>query len=326
MITISNYGEFSFIRHIASKFSVPKGYLGIGDDCALIPGHGEEAQIITTDALVEGVHFLLDKISPHDLGVKSLATNLSDVAAMGGSPTSFLLTLCLPKTMTIDWLDHFLEGLKSFNLPLIGGDTTLSNLGLVISITVLGTIKKRETKLRKGAKSGDIVVVSDYLGDSSLGLKLLLEGKSSPLIARHCLPRPHLQEGQFLASKPNVHAMIDISDGIASDMMRIAEQSSCGFSIALEKIPLSPLLQDSCKELNLDPYPFALGGGEDYCLLATIDSHSFPSIAKEFQDQFHRPLYPIGTVTSTLETIEYTRNNQKLNLSFHGFDHFKSPT
>ena len=173
-------GEFEFIDSIRKQFSVPEGFTGIGDDCAIIPrGDGLET-LVTKDMLVEDVHFLLDRISAYDLGWKSAAVNISDIAAMGGTPVASFLSLALPSALIADglWLNEFIRGYRDlsirFSCPLLGGDTTSSPDGLCIDVTVLGSAPAGHSVKRSGALDGDLVCVSGFIGDSGAGLKLLL--------------------------------------------------------------------------------------------------------------------------------------------------------
>ena len=270
-------GEFEFIDSIRKQFSVPEGFTGIGDDCAIIPrGDGLET-LVTKDMLVEGVHFLLDRISAYDLGWKSAAVNISDIAAMGGTPVASFLSLALPSALIADglWLNEFISGYRDlsthFSCPLLGGDTTSSPDGLCIDVTVLGSAPAGHSVKRSGALDGDLVCVSGYLGDSGAGLKLLLgSAPSAPqacaeigdggsagvgdgeptgfddggsagayLIGKHCRPVPRVEAGLALAGMPGVHSMMDISDGIASDLRHILRASGLSALVECASLPFS---------------------------------------------------------------------------------------
>ncbi len=233
---LSAIGEFGFIHRISPPFlkNLPNAVVGIGDDCAVLPWKENESLLVTTDMLIEDIHFIRSKISPRDLGYKSLAVNLSDIAAMGGTPESAYLSLGIPKYFDVEWMDDFYTGLhelaESERVHLLGGDTTKSPTHLVINITVLGKANPRLIKYRSTAKQDDIICVTDFLGDSGGGLKCLLENKLFGddvmyLIQRHHRPRAHIAEGIWLAMQEGVHAMMDVSDGIDSDLHRIMERS-----------------------------------------------------------------------------------------------------
>jgi len=281
--------------------------------------------------LIENIHFLRTKITPRDLGYKSLAVNLSDIAAMGGSPESAFLSLGLPADIDIEWLDDFFAGLHELaereGIHVLGGDTAKSPTHLMINISVLGKANPRFIKYRSAAKQGDMICVTDYLGDSGGGLKILLENRdldveAEYLIRKHNRPCAHLAEGTWLASQTGVHAMMDISDGIDSDLRRIMEQSLCGAQIIIEQVPLSPELQRTSGRYGWDTTGIAVGGGEDYCLLATIDTEQYSRIAQEFETKFKRPLTNIGIVTTEKSGLQYIQHRRQIILQKHGYDHF----
>ena len=271
-------GEFELIEKIRSSFSVPGGMTGIGDDCAVIPQKEGMDTLVSTDMLVEGVHFLSDDIAPADLGWKSAAVNISDIAAMGGRPVSTYLSIALPRNIGEEWVMRFIEGYRSisgmFGVPLLGGDTCSSPDRLCISVTVLGECAHGKAVLRSGARPGDSICVTGTLGDSAAGLKAILEGRRRDdpvdrLIYAHYHPVPEVEAGLFLASTGLVSSMMDVSDGVASDIRHIMEESGVGAEIHTDRIPLSDELQKACSLFGWDPLSLALEGGEDYCLLFT---------------------------------------------------------
>lgn len=316
-MTIKDAGEFGFIKSLKNILS------GIGDDCAVLPYKDDDVLLVTTDALVENIHFLLDKVSPYDLGYKAMAVNLSDIAAMGGSPMAAVISLSMPSSTPLLWLQEFYQGLqgicKIYDITIVGGDTTGSPGPLYINVTLLGTMPKGFVKKRSTAKVGDVVCTTDFCGDSGAGLKALIEDIRSPLVAKHYRPRPHLAEGAFLSRLSGVHAMMDLSDGIASDSMRIAEESLCEIQIDSSSLPLSPEFLEITAKHHWDRTDLALTGGEDYCLLVTIDPHTFEEINKSFRKAFNRSLYPIGRVVSAGEAkVSYTGGP----MNMRGFTHF----
>lgn len=329
-MTLEDLGEFGLIHRFAPLFySHQPGIEGIGNDCAVIPYRDHLSFLVTTDLLVENTHFIKKQITPADLGYKSLAVNLSDIAAMGGKPQYAFLSLGLPIDTPIDWLDTFFASLQQLarqtGVLLLGGDTTRSSQ-IVINILLIGVIETRLIKRRSQAKPGDIICCTGYLGDSGAGLKILLEGLSvdknaESLIQSHFRPRPHLEEGAWLASHPGVHAMMDLSDGLASDLQRIMEESDCGAHIEVERLPLSFELQQASKSFGWSTEDLALTAGEDYCLLLTIDPQRFESISKAYETHFHRPLFQIGTILPS--SLIYTFHQKPYSLKSCGFDHFK---
>jgi thiamine-monophosphate kinase len=313
------FSEFSFIDFIKSqaKNGWIKDSLGIGDDCAIIPYTDTLDLLVSTDAFVQDVHFLLDKASALDIGFKAAAVNLSDIAAMGGDPLALFLTLSFPKNTEKKWLDEFIKGILSFNVPLMGGDTTASKEGIFISLTVLGTIKKGGSKLRRSGKAGDIICTTATLGNSGLGFEHLKENISSPFIVHHLRPTPHLKEGKFLAQFTETHAMMDLSDGLAIDLFHICQESKVSAQIDLDNLPIEQGLKG-----KKHPFSYALESGEDYCLLATIDKQAFNEINIQFEKEFNHPLYQVGHLIEGSGTVEYFLNGKKHPVQYRGFDHF----
>lgn len=272
-------GEFGLIESISQGISVPEGVLGIGDDCAVIPQRTGMETLVSSDMLIEGSHFLMEDVSPYRLGWKSAAVNISDIAAMGGRCTGSFLSFALPKGLQAEWISEFMRGYKEisqlYDCPLLGGDTTSSPDRLCISVTVQGECRRGGSLKRSSACEGDLICVSGPLGDSAAGLQLILQGckrdsDAEILIERHYMPRPRISEGIRIASVPGAHAMMDISDGIGSDLRHILKASGKGAEISTEDLPLSDELRRKCSELGWDPVKLAISGGEDYELLFTI--------------------------------------------------------
>lgn len=281
-------GEFEFIEGIRTMFPSPEGVRGIGDDCAIIPQVQGQDTLVSTDMLVEGSHFLMEDISPYQLGWKSAASNFSDIAAMGGEPVGSFLAVALPKNLPEAWLDEFLKGYRDisneYSFPLLGGDTTSSPDRLCICVTVLGKAPEGRSVTRSGAQTGDLVCVTGNLGDSAAGLQAILKEVSRSeevpyLIDRHYLPTPRVREGLLLAEDKGVHSMMDISDGVGSDLRHILEESRVGAEIDIRSIPLSRQMRTFCQRYGLDPVELALCGGEDYELLFTVAPEAEPSLA-----------------------------------------------
>lgn len=331
---LHDLGEFGLIHRFAPRFTkyLPLGIEGIGDDCAIIPSSPSKAMLVTTDLLIENIHFLKSKISPHDLGYKSLAVNTSDIAAMGGTPQHAFLSLGLTPNTPISWIDSFFDGIQelatSEGIYLLGGDTTRSSNDLIINITLIGDIETAKIKRRSQAVVGEVIFCTGYLGDSAAGLRVLLdnlpaEESTKYLIEAHHRPRPHTKEGQWLSEQASVHAMIDVSDGIDSDLLRIMEQSDCGAHVELSDLPLSNHFKQVCDTYGWNAWDLATAGGEDYCLLATAASEDFPQLTANFLQTFGRPLFPIGHITTASNKLQYTLEKRPINLSKKGFDHFR---
>ncbi len=334
-MNLSEIGEFGFIERFSKRFKDLKAAntTGIGDDCAIMPLDGEYEQVVTTDLLVEDIHFLKASIAPDALGHKSLAVNLSDIAAMGATPVGSFLSLAIPEGTSLEYLDAFMEGYyqlsKKFEVPLLGGDTTRSPDRLVINVCVIGKAPKGYSRLRSMAKAGDVVAVTGVLGDSSGGLRLILEKLaidpvSQQLIDWHNQPQPAIDEGRWLAGQAGVHAMMDVSDGIASDLRHILDSSHVSATILLNQLPLSEALRSTSGKFGWDALEQAASGGEDYQLLVTVAQPEWEKVQEGFQQRFSKPLYPIGEISSGVPQITWLNHGQEVHLSKGGFNHFKT--
>lgn len=314
-------GEFDFICHIRDLFSVPPGVLGIGDDCAVLPS-GEYDLLFSTDLLMEGVHFLRDESSPEDVGWKAAAVNLSDIAAMGGTPVATFLSVALPEDARGSWAERFIAGYaevsRIYDVPLLGGDTTSSLRDLAVNVGIMGRCPCGRRILRNGAKEGDSIYVTGPLGDSAGGLQAILGGigrtsEVDVLIKRHKRPVPRVKEGKALLESGKVGAMIDISDGIASDLRHILKASGVGAVVALDKIPCSSQLRSVCAEQNWDIYELATSGGEDFELLLT---------GPEGLERYVRfPLYAVGQIVAG-DDLVWTIDGEPTDSRFAGYKHF----
>ena len=284
------YGEFDFIGDIREMFAkLPKrGFEGIGDDCAVLP-MGDEVLVFTSDMLNEGVHFLTDKSTAYQIGYKSLMVNISDVAAMGATPVATLLSLALPEERFGEWSNSFMEGYyeasKKYGVKLVGGDTTKSHSGVCISVTAIGRAPKTDIKRRSKAKTGDVVMVTGELGASAAGLRDVLNGKLRTRNAKiHLMPEAQVREGEWLGKQEAVHAMCDISDGVASDLQHILDESKR--SAIISALPVAKGAE----------WSDAFCGGEDYKLLITVDKSMADDLSKRFERKFGTPLYKIGRI------------------------------
>lgn len=326
--------EDQFIDRVQDLFSFKgKGAAckGIGDDCAVVPLSKSEAYLITTDALVDKTHFLLNKITPKQLAIKSLAVNISDVAAMGGTPCYAFLTLALPKQITTLWLNTFFKTLraecKKYSTLLLGGDTVTTTGPLLINITLVGKAKIPFIKYRYSAKINDVICLTRPVGDSEIGLRLLKAGKTTPKIFlnKHICPIPELKVGQWLGKQKSVHAMMDLSDGLLQDLERLIKAANLGAAIHLDKLPISQAFQTICSKKNWDPYALAATSGEEYALLFTVDQKHFSSLEKNFYAHFNTKLYPIGSIVPLNKGLFYFLNNKIWKPKHRGYAHFKQP-
>lgn len=315
---IKELGEFGLIEEISRSITPPPGILGIGDDCAVIPQLSGMETLVSSDMLIEGTHFLMDDITAYRLGWKSAAVNISDIAAMGGRCTGSFLSYALPKGMQKEWMEEFFRGYNEvstiYGCPLLGGDTTSSPDRLCISVTVIGECPAGTSRKRSDAREGDLICVTGPLGDSAAGLQVILQGcerdeDAQTLIERHYLPRPRIREGMAIAATEGAHAMMDISDGIGSDLRHILKASGCGAEIDTASIPMSEELKRKCSALGWDALKLAISGGEDFELLFTISEE-----AEKTLDIEH---FVIGRISSGHELV--WKGSDK---DYTGYSHF----
>lgn len=310
--------EFGFIERIRELFaSLPtNGFEGIGDDCAVLPLGSGESLVFTTDLLAEGVHFLRHATSARELGRKSLAVNLSDVAAMGATPIATLLSLSLPTDATQTWAMEFMAGYHelsdAFGTTLAGGDTTGSTSGIVVNVTAIGRVQDTHIKRRRDALPDDIIFVGGPLGESGAGLRDILAGRfGTHAAAVHRNPQPQVAEGIWLGTRPEVHAMMDLSDGLASDLGHILTASGTGAEIDMELLPVA-----ASADLQT-----AACAGEDYKLLLTVDPAHADELAAQFEARFGTPLYPIGRI-SRQNGLVWLHDGIRQPIDWHGFTHY----
>jgi len=334
---LSEIGEFGLIKRLSEKFQdiVVQSATGIGDDCAIIQKDEIHDYVITTDMLVENIHFIRSKITPYELGYKTLAVNLSDIASMGAVPLYSFLSIAIPPDIEVEYLDQFLEGYKQlsrkFLTPLMGGDTTSSEKNLILSVTVIGIIEKNKARLRNMAQKDDIICVSGFLGDSGGGLKIILgnlplSDDTKYLLKCHNCPEPAVNEGIWLANQYGVNAMMDISDGIASDLKHILKASKKSAVIELNNLPISPQLQSVAKQYGFNVIELATSGGEDYKLLFTIDKNKFSDIAEKYKKQFGNELFAIGNIVeNNNESVLWQKNGITVDDLKDGYNHFMNP-
>lgn len=328
---ISEWGENPIISYLADLFPSPAGIVGIGDDCAVIPLDDSSVQLVTTDALIEGIHFIKDQICAYDLGYKTFAVNVSDIAAMGGTPQYAFLSIALPSNTDCIWFKEFAEGMreacKEFSISLLGGDTVGSKSDIFINLTVMGKADIRNIKYRHTALPGDVICVSGPLGDSLAGLLCLqkkMEQTSTVkcLIKAHQCPQIGLEKGLFFGSQSGVHAMMDLSDGLDTDLRRILKASNCGAVIDLAQIPISKELAEIGKMNDWNTTRLAVTGGEDYRLLVTIATDAFEEIRRAFHERFTEMLFPIGIITNQPDRLTYTLNGKPIEIQISPYQHF----
>ena len=307
--SLNELGEAGIIQLIQEKG--PAGLAshvrkGIGDDCAVLETGRDRLLLITTDMLIEGIHFTDQTLTPKALGWKALAVNISDIAAMGGTPHTAFLSMGLKPEASISFLESFMAGFKALAdetaIILAGGDTVESPSFVAITVMLLGDCPPENVVYRSGARVGDDLWVTGPLGNAAGGLLLLREGMSSglsgyaSLIQAHQRPLPRLAEGKALGESGLVHAMIDISDGIAKDLVHICEQSHTGALLQATSIPMSDALLRLAADTKKSPLDWALHGGEDYELLFTAASSDEEKIVSLATKVSGSPPTKIGTI------------------------------
>lgn len=324
---LKDIGEFGLISRISGQAPEGPGILiGIGDDAAAVYSNQRRVNLITTDMLVEGVHFDLSFSDPFSLGKKSLSVNLSDLAAMGGEPRHFLLSLAIPPATTVDTLDELTRGMllkaAEYCVNLIGGDTCSSPDRLVISITLMGDQLPERIVRRNGARKGDLVCVTGAVGDSALGLEQLKKGiRAGYAVERHLDPTPRVREGVSLAEAGLATAMIDISDGLPSDLGHILDMSALGARIRFYDLPLSRFFREHTAGASPDSVLRLVAGGEDYELLFTIPPGKFHDV-RGLMERLGTSVTEIGEITAEPGLVIIDTAGELIAPPLSGYDHF----
>lgn len=336
---LKDLGEFGLINRLntATKILQPSTHKGIGDDAAVLDYGGELFTLVSTDLLIEGVHFDLSYFPLKHLGYKAVSVNVSDIAAMNGTPTQITVSLAISNRFSVEALEELYAGIylacEDYGIDLIGGDTTSSLSGLMISITALGQVAKDKVVYRNGAQKGDILCVTGDLGGAYLGLQILSREKevflANPemqpqltgldyLVGRQLRPEARtniIHELQDLELVPT--SMIDISDGLASEILHICQQSGVGAFVFEDKIPIDKMSYETAIEFNIAPTTCALNGGEDYELLFTIKQSEFEKI------KTHPNISTIGYIVDKSEgTWLKTRGDNEVKITAQGWTHF----
>jgi thiamine-monophosphate kinase len=325
---LEELGEFGLIRHLTEniKLQNPSSLKGVGDDAAIIEYEKDKQTVVTTDLLVEGVHFDMLYTPLKHLGYKAVTVNLSDVYAMNAYPKQITVSIAVSNRMSVEGLEDLYEGIllacNIYGVDLVGGDTTSSTSGLIISITAIGEGEKDKIVFRDEAKENDLICVSGDLGGAFMGLQMLEREKQvyneNPdvqpdfsgydyVLERQLKPEPRKDVVDMFAElKIQPTAMIDVSDGLSSDLIHICEQSKVGCTIYEDKIPLDHITITSAEEMKLDPIVCALNGGEDYELLFTISLDDYNKI----KDQ--KRVAVIGHITSDKGSYQFVSKDDKI--------------
>jgi thiamine-monophosphate kinase len=336
---LKDLGEFGLIDRIKEQFSLQNltSAKGIGDDAALI-SIGEDYLVVTTDMLLEGVHFDLSYMPLQHLGYKAVAVNISDIAAMNGKPEQITIGLGLSNRFSLEAIDGLYAGIRSacenYKVDLVGGDTTSSASGLVISITAIGRVAKEKVTLRSTAKNNDIICVTGDLGAAYIGLQVLEREKqvflTNPemqpdlekyeyMVGRQLKPEARMDIVHELADKNIVPtSMIDVSDGLASELLHLSKNSGLGVKIFEDKVPIDNSVFETAIEFKLDPITCALNGGEDYELLFTISPTDYEKLKN------HPDIHFIGHMHNNAEqNIMVTKEETAVPLKAQGWNHIK---
>lgn len=336
---ISSLGEFGLIDRLASNINLVNktSLVGIGDDAAVIDIGNDMVQLVSTDILAEHIHFDLSYMPLKHLGYKAVAVNVSDIAAMNGIPQQITFSMALSSRFTVEAIDELYEGIKmaceDFKVDLVGGDTTSSASGLVLSVTAIGTVHKDQVSYRSGAAIGDVICVTGDLGGAFLGLKVLQREKEvfkdNPemqpeltgfeyAIKRQLKPTARMDVIYDLAeAKVKPTSMIDISDGLASELLHICKQSGVGAVITEDNIPIDTNVFNSYVEFNMQPIASALNGGEDYELLMTFAQKDFEKIRN------HPDITPIGIIKEKEDGVFLlSKQGNRYPIKAQGWVHF----
>ena len=335
-LTVGQLGERQLVDRIRSRFNVPGHILpvGIGDDAAVAPPVRGALQVLTTDAVVEGVHFDLAYSTFADVGFKALAVNGSDVAAMGGIPRLALLSLILPETLQTRDLDHLLDGFAEMaaagRIVLAGGNITRSPAPLIVDVTLIGSVKPRKVLTRSGGRPGDLLYVSGTIGAAAAGLDWLRsrttrtgadpdDARLRDCVARHRRPVPRLRLGALAGQTRAASACMDLSDGLADAVRQVCTQSGTGAVVDASKLPVHPGAAEWFSSRGLDPLLASISGGDDYELLLAVPTRRLGRFRHVIQHA-QAPLTPIGELTREPDVI-LTREGRPEPLPV-GFVHF----
>lgn len=331
---IKEISEFEFINRISPGCLIRKDRVikGIGDDAAAMRSCSQELSLVTTDMLVERVHFLRRASSGYNLGHKALAVNVSDIAAMGGTARDAFVSIAIPDDCSLEYLDDLYLGMRDlareFQVNILGGDTTGSRQDLIINIALTGSVPEHEILCREGARPGDLICSTGCLGDSRAGLHLIMHqierdsAELERLFLAHVLPWPCLLEGRFLAASQAVTAAIDVSDGLSSDLGHLCASSGTGARIDARQVPLSLELKSFALRFGCDPMHFALAGGEDYTLLFTVRPEQADRLAAAYAREFGQGFVVFGAMTETQKLELITPSGETTPLAHTGWNHF----
>lgn len=333
---VSDLGEFGLIARINEL--LPQAgrdlVLGVGDDVAVLRSPSDKYLLATADIQVEGIHFLKDRGSPEEVGRKIVAVNVSDIASKGGVPLHLLVSLALPSDTKVSYVDELYEGIGQaaarYGVDVAGGNVSTSPRGLMVDAFLLGEVEPELLLRRSGARVGDALYVTGYLGDAAAGLALLLDSSiyasshdGEAVRSAYLAPAARPLEGRMIAGSGAATAMMDISDGLASDIGHIAEMSGVGARIRADSLPMSNAMRRVASVAGHDPLDWALSGGEDYELLFAAHPERMAKVADEIERVTGTQVSHIGEIRPREEGVVLVRDGQEVRLEARGWDHFR---
>jgi thiamine-monophosphate kinase len=331
--TLAELGERGLIDRLRHRLPTPPAdvLVGIGDDAAAVVS-GPGTLLLTTDTLLEGVHFRRSTTTLRDIGAKAIAVNVSDIAAMGGEPRYALLALALPPDLAVAEVDDLYAGVldmaRQHGVTLVGGDTCAGPGGVMLSVTLVGHVNGAPLR-RSGARPGDAVLVTGTLGGSAAGLAVLERspgglpaGVVEAVVGPHRVPTPRVAESRLIRASGWATAMIDLSDGLVTDLGHIAAESQVGARIDVDALPVSEATRTVARAVGVDPLGWALSGGEDYELLFTAAAAHAADLARAVTERAGTPVHRIGEIRSRDEGLRFVDRTGRAHTVKPGFDHF----
>ncbi|MBT5872622.1 MAG: thiamine-phosphate kinase [Candidatus Latescibacteria bacterium] len=339
-MTLKAYGEFDLIQRIRERIQGddPDLVIGPGDDTAAVRHTPGSLSLLSTDTFVEGLDFLEEFSSWHQIGWKCMAANVSDIAAMAGRPRFALVSMCLPDETEIVAVDHLCDGMvdlaRQYGVLIIGGDLSGTPGPLTISITIMGEVAPNQVIRRSGAEAGDRICVTGELGGAEAGLRLLQASTDEPLngilpddyanvLSRHRTPRPRTEEGRIIADSGCVGAMIDISDGLSADILHIGKESGVGIALDASRLPLNTAAARTASLLEIDPISLAMNSGEEFELVCTVSRAQADTLCQKVYDETGTRMSVIGEVVPQALGNTWLHGNTTHQLNAGGYDHFR---